>query len=291
MIKFIKPSFEILTEFSSGGIKELKHIERCARVSYRSENKITEDGESAKKMIGMLIKNGHESCLEHSSLTVEFICDRAIANELVRHRLASFTQESTRYVRANAERLGGEVTFILPYSLQRGYDLFNKLLDLTADDKHYESYICRWPGADTLRSDYVLEQNGLPDGFTEEDWYEMRKFNNYVKVALSSVYRYEDVLEDGSTPEEARWLLPLGLATRIVVTANYREWRHILKLRCEKHSHPEIRRIMIPLYTVFKEKLPIVFDDLKPIVQESLEVQEMDVASILRDYYEGAEDD
>src|SRR5699024_12253376 len=54
-MKFVDPSFDILTDISSGGIKELKHIERCGRVSYRSEDKITEDGESAKKFVAMLI--------------------------------------------------------------------------------------------------------------------------------------------------------------------------------------------------------------------------------------------
>ena len=96
-MNIIKPSFEIITDISEGGIKELKHIERIGRISYKSEDKITEDGESAKNFIGKLIANGHESVLEHSSLSVIFITDRAVTHELVRHRLASFTQESQRY--------------------------------------------------------------------------------------------------------------------------------------------------------------------------------------------------
>lgn len=74
-----------------------------------------------------------------------------------------------------------------------------------------------------------------------------------------------------STPEEARWMLPLGLATKIVVTANYREWRHIFKLRCEKHAHPEMRRIMCALWLVLNTQIPVIFDDIRDMVNEYLD--------------------
>lgn len=72
-----------------------QNIERAGRTCYKSEDKITE--ESAEKFCRMIIKRGHESVLEHESATVRFICDRGVSHELVRHRLASFSQESTRY--------------------------------------------------------------------------------------------------------------------------------------------------------------------------------------------------
>lgn len=87
-MKIIKASYEILTPISDGGKTELKFIEKCGRVCYKSEDKIT-DG-SAEKFVKMLIDKGHESVIEHSILTVKFICDRATSHELVRHRLASF---------------------------------------------------------------------------------------------------------------------------------------------------------------------------------------------------------
>ena len=231
---FIKPSHQILTDISEGGIKELKLIEKCARVSYRSEDRITEDGESAKKMIAMLIKNGHESCLEHSILTVVFTCDRAIANELVRHRLASFTQESTRYVNAMAEKLGanGEMQVILPEYLEKGRKLSDKLASggyLEEDDDI---------GDNIRHYDIVCTMNRI-----ESVYYEMGMAN--------------------IPPEIARSVLPLSLATKIVMTANYREWRHIFKLRCDSHAHPEMRRIMIPLLHEVQQKIPVVFDDIK----------------------------
>lgn len=64
-MKIVEPKYEILTDISEGGIKELKQIERVARVCYKSEDKITPDGESAKKLVGFLVKQGHEAMLEH----------------------------------------------------------------------------------------------------------------------------------------------------------------------------------------------------------------------------------
>jgi len=93
----VKPGYEILSEISDNGLKELQFIEVIGRVCYKSEDKITTDGESAKRFVRMLVKKGHEAMLEHSQLTVKFICDRGVSHELVRHRLFSFAQESTRY--------------------------------------------------------------------------------------------------------------------------------------------------------------------------------------------------
>ena len=86
--------FEILDRLNGKGI--LKKIEKCGRVCYKSENKIG-DG-TAEKFVGNIIKRGHESVLEHVSFSVRFVTDRAVTHELVRHRLASFSQESQRYV-------------------------------------------------------------------------------------------------------------------------------------------------------------------------------------------------
>lgn len=69
-MKIVEPKYEILTDISEGGIKELQQIERVARVCYKSEDKITLDGESAKKLVGFLVKQGHEAMLEHSQLSV-----------------------------------------------------------------------------------------------------------------------------------------------------------------------------------------------------------------------------
>ena len=93
MAKIIEPSFEILTPID--GEQILKHIELCGRVCYKSENLITED--SAKHFVEKIKQRDHQSVLEHFSITVKFITDRGISHEIVRHRLASFSQESSRY--------------------------------------------------------------------------------------------------------------------------------------------------------------------------------------------------
>lgn len=113
-MRIISPSYEILTPISDGGISELSHIERIGRVCYKSEDRITDDGESAKKFVSMLIKNHHEAMIEHSSLSVKFIVDRGVSHELVRHRIASFAQESSRYCNYSKDKFGNEITVIKP---------------------------------------------------------------------------------------------------------------------------------------------------------------------------------
>ena len=96
-MKIINASYSIETPID--GAEILKRIEKAGRTCYKSEDRIT--AESAEKFVRMLIERGHESVLEHESITVRFVCDRGISHEIVRHRLASYSQESQRYVRYN----------------------------------------------------------------------------------------------------------------------------------------------------------------------------------------------
>ena len=112
-MKIVKAGYEILDNLDGEAI--LKKIERIARVCYKSEDKITEG--SAEKMVASLIKRGHEAMLEHYSFSVKFICDRGVSHELVRHRVASFAQESTRYCNYGHE---GEITVIFPLFFDTG---------------------------------------------------------------------------------------------------------------------------------------------------------------------------
>ena len=106
----IKAYTQIYNDFD--GQKILEKIEQVARTCYKSEGKIQEG--SAAKMVASLIKSGHEAMLEHVSVTVKFVVDRGISHELVRHRLASFAQESTRYCNYSKDDFGSEITFIIP---------------------------------------------------------------------------------------------------------------------------------------------------------------------------------
>ncbi len=105
------PSFEIMDE--PNGAEMIKRLERCGRVCYKSENKITES--SAEKFMAMILRSGHESVLEHEKVTVKFICDRGVTHEIVRHRIASYSQESTRYCNYSKDKFGSELTFIRPF--------------------------------------------------------------------------------------------------------------------------------------------------------------------------------
>ena len=115
-MKIINASVEILTPLDGDAI--LRHIELCGRVCYKSEHRIT-DG-SAEKFVRGIIKRGHEAVLEHFDITARFTCDRGVSHEIVRHRMASYCQESTRYCNYSKEGFGGEITVIEPIYLTPG---------------------------------------------------------------------------------------------------------------------------------------------------------------------------
>jgi len=205
----------------------LAALVRCsdaARTCYKSESKGFEDD---IRRIKQCITVGHESVLEHYSLSVRFICDRGISHEIVRHRLASFSQESTRYANYSKDKFGNEITLIRP---------------------------CFWNKDST--------QYGL--------W----------EVAMRLAENtYLAMLENGAKPEQARSVLPNSLKTEIVVTANIREWRHILKLRTAQAAHPQIRELMVPLLFDFQKRMPVFFEDIKiKGVQRGKENEENKVA-------------
>ena len=115
-MKIVKPSFEILTPMDSKSI--CKQIELVARTCYKSEDQITD--ESAPKMVKSLLNRKHLAMLEHASVSVKFICDRGVSHEIVRHRVASYAQESTRYCNYSLGKFDGEITVIEPFFFQYG---------------------------------------------------------------------------------------------------------------------------------------------------------------------------
>ena len=119
-MKVIEQSVEILTPLN--GEEILKHIETCGRTCYKSEGSDT----SAGKFVANIIKSGHESVLEHFSFTVRFVTDRAVTHEIVRHRLASYSQESQRYCNYSKDKFGNEITFIKQDGLEgKNLQMFN----------------------------------------------------------------------------------------------------------------------------------------------------------------------
>ena len=221
-MKLLKANFEILTPISDGGIEELRHIEKIGRVCYKSEGKITEDGESAKKFVKMLIDRGHEAMIEHSSMSVKFVVDRGVSHELVRHRIASFAQESTRYVNYSLDKFGNEINVI---DIFGGIKLDNKMKNIDAQ---------------TIN-------------FIINEWYQ---------AMGDAEKHYMKMMELGATPQIARSVLPNSTKTEITITANYREWRNFFKLRVPSTAHPQMREVTIPLLKELKTRLPIIFDDI-----------------------------
>lgn len=108
-MKIVTASYEILAIMPEN---PLEHIERAGRTAYKSEDKIGPG--TAEPFVKMILKRGHESVIEHASMSVRFVCDRGVSHELVRHRLCAFTQESTRYCNYSKGKFGSEVTFVEP---------------------------------------------------------------------------------------------------------------------------------------------------------------------------------
>ena len=205
-MKIINADVEFITPIDGATI--LKRLEQCGRVCYKSEDKITEG--SAEKFVAGIIKRGHEAVLEHCSFTVKFICDRGVSHEIVRHRMASYCQESTRYCNYGKGKFGEEITVIEP---------------------------CFWP------------ENDL-------------KWAAWANLCSKAEDAYIDLLRMGATPQEARSVLPNSLKTEVVMTANIREWRHFLKLRCSPAAHPQMREVALILLEKVNWLIPVCFDDI-----------------------------
>lgn len=185
-------------------------IEHAGRTCYKSKSK-----GDPNTFVRSIQDRGHYSVIEHGNITVRFITDRGVTHELVRHRLAAYSQESTRY----CDYGGDDVVFIRPV----------------------------WMNDET-----TYGEHNYPFGYNQ--WHEAMQH--------AEMY-YKSLRADGWSPQQARAVLPNSLKTEIVMTANLREWRHVLKLRTSKAAHPQIRELMLPLLYQLTNLLPVVFGDIK----------------------------
>ena len=208
-----KPAVEIIDMDDYPAI--LKKIEKIGRVCYKSEDRITQD--SAEKFISNILKRGHESVIEHESVTVKVICDRGVTHEIVRHRVASYSQESTRYCNYSKDKFQNQIS-VIDLSTGFSYDL--------------------------------------------DDLADSRKYQIWRDAMEASERYYFQMLEAGASPQEARSVLPNSLKTELVMTMNLREWRHFFRLRIDGGAHPQMRELAILILEVFKEKLPVFFQDI-----------------------------
>ena len=194
-------------------------IAKCvtgARLCYKSEG-----GDRAKddELIASLIRKGHDAMLEHGGFSAMITTDRGVTHELVRHRLFSFAQESTRYCNYSKDKFGGEITVLCPREI--------------------------WDAS-------------FPEG--NASWL---SWEAAVKAAERS---YLQLIEDGLPPQVARAVLPTCLASTIMVTGNFRQWRHFFKVRALGRSgkpHSAMKEVASKLLVLASERYPIMFADLK----------------------------
>lgn len=177
-------------------------IEAAGRTCYDTGDRAGAD--SAAKFIRMLIRRGHVSVLEHAAATFRIRgVSRALTHQLVRHRLASYSQRSQRYVSEAG------FPYVTPPSVAQNAD-------------------------------------GHP------------VFDDAVENARAA---YEKLIGMGVPREDARFVLPNATATEIVMTANFREWRHIIKLRGEANAQWEIRKLVVMILKTLQKRAPTVFGD------------------------------
>ena len=224
-MKIVKPSFEIISPIDE--VEILKTIEEVGRTCYKSEGNTTDD--SCYGFVQRIIDRGHEAVIEHYNITVRLTNDRGVSHEEVRHRIASYAQESTRYCNYSKDKFNGEVTYI----------------DITGGMK-----------LDPMIKKYDPEK-------VAAIYYEWLSACNDAEV------HYLKMLELGATPQIARSVLNNSTKTEICITMNIREWRHFFKLRTSLAAHPQMREIAMLLLAEFKALMPHLFGDINVPEEEA----------------------
>lgn len=200
-MRIIEPYFEILDELD--GKKMLQKIERIGRVCYKSEDLITED--SAEKFIRNILKRGHESVIEHEKISVKMVCDRGVTHEIVRHRVASYSQESTRYCNYQKDKFGNELTFIKPVfwkedspeytlwkeSMQQIEDQYMKLIEMGASAQEARSIL-----PNSLKTEIVVTMN-------------LREWRHFLRLRTASAAHPQIREIAGMVLEEFRRQIPV----------------------------------------------------------------------------------
>lgn len=199
------------------GLQILHNLATAGRVCYQSEGK-TPDAEFIRRLIEL----GHESVLEHEKVSVSVLCDRGVSHEFVRHRIASYSQESTRYCKYSREKFGSGITYI---DISCGIEL------------------C--PVTSKLDHDTILD--------ILKEW---------THACRDAEQHYLKMLALGASPQIARSVLNHSTKTQLVITMNLREWRHFFKLRCDPTAHPQMRELASLLLEMLRGAIPVIFDDL-----------------------------
>jgi len=201
-MKIVEPSVELLWHTE----EPEKIIELAGRTCYKSESKITKD--SSEEFIRMILKRGHESVIEHASASFRIVTDRGITHEIVRHRLVSYSQESSRYCNYSKDQFNNEISVVQPSGI---------------DAPH--------------------------------------KYHAWHLAMVQAENSYFDLIDRGCPPQVARSVLPTCLKTEIVMTCNFREWMHFLKLRTNAAAHPDMIIIAKMIQKELVSISPTIFGD------------------------------
>jgi thymidylate synthase (FAD) len=221
----------------------LPRIEAVARVSHRSEDAQT--ATTTDRFIrAVVLSHGDWSVVEHVDAKVEFYVDRGITHEIVRHRLFSYTQESTRFVNYQKKM---PASFIYPLPINCSWCVDD-------DNPPMKSATGSWVhlNIDDPQSAGVCAY--------DSDWLDS------ISQAEQS---YQRLLATGWPPQLGRSVFPNALASKLVMTGNLRSWRHFFRMRTTKEAHPQMRQVTIPLLAQFQAAVPIIFEDIQPEARQA----------------------
>lgn len=206
------------------GAQIIANIATAGRICYQSEGSTSDE-----KFVRLRIAQGHESVLEHEKVSVVVKCDRGVSHELVRHRVASYSQESTRYCNYGRDKLGGGVAYI---DISEGLK-FDPVTSQMSPEARIDLYV---------------------------EW---------LQACHDAERHYLRMLELGATPQIARSVLNNSTKTQIAITFNMREWRHFFRLRCDPAAHPQMRELALKMLEKLHAEIPVIFDDLMDTYKEA----------------------
>lgn len=230
MITIIEPHYYWPETTEAAFPRMVEHLERCGRICYKSEDLITED--SANKFVERICRNRHESVLEHCTATAIVVCSRACSHQLVRHRIAAYSQESQRYCDYGKK---SSLQVICPPSV-----------GIEPGDYNTECF----------------ENLGVLVWKNGKQWEGPLQQKEWIWQVDGAYSEYLAEVKEGVPPGDARFVLPNACKTELAVTFNLRQWRHYFRTRCDKHAQWEIREIATAILADFTERMPSVFEDI-----------------------------
>ena len=239
-IEIVEPSVRMVTP--SEWLPQMSQIiEYCGRLCHKTEDRVTGDafiGKVARKL-------RHESIEEHNAITFHFIGSRTFSHQLIRHRLCAFSQESQRYCDYSHEKYGSCLKVICPPTVALAPPAPGTLVVAQLEENEDCNYTLQYP-----------------DGRCDSARAPGERFWVWTKAVLRCYGHYLWLRDNGVPAEDARFVLPNSAKTEIAMTANVRQWRHVIEMRCDKHAQWEVRGLMLSVLRTLNTYMPASFGDL-----------------------------